>query len=211
MERKSFSLLGVCVSLSLLSVSALAEGNRYARERLYHSEVTVAEAYRLTQEDNGILNRNGLPRAVLLDVRSIPEYVAGHPEGAVSVPYPRIHPTVDATLAEEGKATLLVDAVKALVSDVDTPILVLCRTGARSVAASNLLAEAGYTHVRNIWEGFEGRPKTDVNGDELDLNNNGIVGDAGDLDGWKNAAGLPYSTKLLPQLIYRPYDYLYYQ
>lgn len=87
----------------------------------------------------------------------------------------------------------------------------LCRTGSRSIAASNVLADAGYTHVRNIWEGFEGRPKTEVNGNVLDLNNDGKVGDAGDLDGWANYAGLPTTTLLLPQLIYTPYDYLYYQ
>jgi len=201
--------LALGASLCLASTSALAEGNRYDQPRLYHSEVSASEAFLLTK--NGNANGKASKRAVLLDVRSIPEYASGHPEGALHVPYPRIHDTVDPTLSAEDKATLLVDAVTAAVPDKDTPILVMCKTGSRSIAASNLLAQAGYTHVRNIWEGFEGRTKTDTAGNELDLNNNGVVGDAGDLDGWKNAAGLPYSTKLHPKLIYKPFQYLYYQ
>lgn len=209
MKRVNGMFLALGASLCLASTSALAEGNRYDQPRLYHSEVSASEAFLLTK--NGNANGKASKRAVLLDVRSIPEYASGHPEGALHVPYPRIHDTVDPTLSAEEKATLLVDAVTAAVPDKDTPILVMCKTGSRSIAASNLLAQAGYTHVRNIWEGFEGRTKTDTAGNELDLNNNGVVGDAGDLDGWKNAAGLPYSTKLHPKLIYKPFQYLYYQ
>ncbi|MFA5529916.1 MAG: rhodanese-like domain-containing protein [Thiohalomonadaceae bacterium] len=209
MKRVNGMFLALGASLCLASTSALAEGNRYDQPRLYHSEVSASEAFLLTK--NGNANGKASKRAVLLDVRSIPEYASGHPEGALHVPYPRIHDTVDPTLSAEDKATLLVDAVTAAVPDKDTPILVMCKTGSRSIAASNLLAQAGYTHVRNIWEGFEGRTKTDTAGNELDLNNNGVVGDAGDLDGWKNAAGLPYSTKLHPKLIYKPFQYLYYQ
>lgn len=211
MKCTKSAFTGVCASLCLLSASAVAEGNRYDQPRLYHSEVSASEAFRLTHHDRGNVSGNASRNAVLLDVRSIPEYVAGHPDGALHVPYPRIHETLDATLSDEDKATLLIEAVTAAIPDKNTPILVLCKTGSRSIAASNLLAEAGYTHVRNIWEGFEGRTKTDTSGNQLDLNSNGVVGDAGDLDGWKNFAGLPYSTKLRPRLIYKPFDYLYYQ
>ncbi|HEY0633973.1 MAG TPA: rhodanese-like domain-containing protein [Gammaproteobacteria bacterium] len=209
--NNKLSLLGVGLSLGLLSAAVLAEGNRYDQERRYHSEVSASEAYVLTHYDRGNASGNPSSNAVLLDVRSIAEYVAGHPAGALNVPYPNIDASVNGMLTSEDKARLLVDAVTAAIPDKETPILVLCRTGSRSVAASNILADAGYTHVRNIWEGFEGRPKTDVNGNVLDLNNNGVVGDAGDLDGWKNHAGLPYTSALLPQLIYQPYSYLYYQ
>lgn len=69
----------------------------------------------------------------------------------------------------------------------------------------------GYTNVRNIWQGFVGRTKVDTAGNILDLNNNGVDGDAGDLDGWSGYQELPISTELLPQLIYAPYEYLYYE
>lgn len=211
MPANKLAWVGMCALLAVAS-SALAEGNRYDRERNYHSEVSVSEAYVLTHFGKGNnLGGADTPNAVLVDVRSIPEYVDGHPDKALNVPYPRIHPTVDPTLSDEEKATLLVEGVRAAVPDYDTPLLVLCRTGSRSIAASNILTEAGYTQVRNIWEGFVGRTKTDVNGNELDLNNNGVVGDTGDLDGWMGYAGLPYSTKLRPTLIYQPYAYLYYE
>lgn len=202
---------GACASVALVVMgTAQADGNRYERERNYHSEVSVSEAYVLTTygRQNGRDNA-GQPNAVLLDVRSIPEYVAGHPNKALHVPYPRIHPSVDQTLSAEEKATLLVEGVKAAVPNLDTPLLVLCRTGSRSIAASNILTEAGYTEVRNIWEGFEGLPKIGASGNELDLNNDGVV-DINDYDGWKNFAGLPYSTKLRPTLIDQRYQYLYY-
>jgi len=40
--------------------------------------------------------------------------------------------------------------------DPDTPILLLCRSGARSNAAAELLFASGYSQVMNIVEGFEG-------------------------------------------------------
>lgn len=39
--------------------------------------------------------------------------------------------------------------------DPDAPILLLCRSGARSNAAAELLSSMGYTHVMNVVGGFE--------------------------------------------------------
>ena len=38
----------------------------------------------------------------------------------------------------------------------DVPVLAICRSGARSMAAARVLAEAGFGQVYNIREGFEG-------------------------------------------------------
>lgn len=85
-----------------------------------------------------------------------------------------------------------------------------------------------FTNVRNIWEGFVGQPKlafkTGSNelelapncpsGCTLDLNNNGVINsdtadvytqtkDANpDKDGWRNFAGLPWSTHIQKPLAY---------
>ena len=77
--------------------------------------------------------------------------------------------------------------------------------------AANLLTADGYNHVRNIWQGFVGQTKVDfyLNG-PLDLNHDGQITDE-DRDGWRYYQHLPYSTKLLPQLLYQPYVYLYYE
>ena len=59
----------------------------------------------------------------------------------------------------------------------DTPILVLCRSGARSRAAAMVLAAAGYTKAFNIGDGFEGNLDPE--------RHRGLTA------GWK-AAGLPW-------------------
>ena len=43
------------------------------------------------------------------------------------------------------------------VATPSTPVYVLCRVGGRSAHACRLLAEAGFTELVNVTEGFEGR------------------------------------------------------
>jgi hypothetical protein len=95
--------------------------------------------------------------------------------------------------------------------------MTLCKTGYRSVQAANLLTNAGYTNVRNIWEGFVGQPKYAYTGGsitlplvKLDLNHDGVNDDL-DKDGWTNFQGLPTTTKIHHKRIFSPYDFLYYQ
>ena len=87
--------------------------------------------------------------AVLLDVRDRTEFgFVGHPTGAVNIPWkeaPAWKPNPD-FLAE----------VRQRVPGLDTPVFLLCRSGQRSLDACKALAEAGYTDVTNIDEGFEG-------------------------------------------------------
>jgi len=202
--------------------------NRYELPKNYDSEISAAEAYSNAIADperwgksHGHGNTINGKRPVIVDVRSIPEYVAGHPEGAYNIPYPFIVQDCS-TLTPDGACTGpgdktpqndedFVAAVELAVPDKDTPIYTLCRTGHRSVLAANLLTADGYNHVRNIWQGFVGQTKVDyfLNG-PLDLNHDGQITDE-DRDGWRYYQHLPYSTKLLPQLLYQPYVYLYYK
>ena len=62
-------------------------------------------------------------------------------------------------------------------ADRDRPVYFLCRSGARSLAASRLAEAAGYARVFNVADGFEGNP------DEH--------GHRGRVAGWK-ASGLPW-------------------
>ena len=39
-------------------------------------------------------------------------------------------------------------------------ILIICRSGVRSMAAAKLLQQEGYTNLINISDGFEGNPVT---------------------------------------------------
>jgi len=197
--------------------------NRYDLPKNYESEISAAEAYLsavANSKEWGTNHSGNNNHPVIVDVRSIPEYVAGHPKGAYNIPYPFIVQDCS-TLTPDGACTgpgvktpqdpdVFVAAVEQAIPDKDTPIYTLCRTGHRSVLAANLLTAAGYTHVRNIWQGFVGQPKVDFykNG-PLDLNHDGAITDE-DRDGWRYYQHLPYSKNLIPGLLYQPYVYLYY-
>ena len=43
----------------------------------------------------------------------------------------------------------------------DQPIVVICRSGARSAAGASALTAAGFTEVYNVDDGFEGDPDAD--------------------------------------------------
>jgi rhodanese-related sulfurtransferase len=59
----------------------------------------------------------------------------------------------------------------------DAPVLFLCRSGVRSVAAAEAATAVGYTRAYNILQGFEGNPDG--------------AGHRGAGSGWK-VAGLPW-------------------
>ncbi|PKM12557.1 MAG: sulfurtransferase [Gammaproteobacteria bacterium HGW-Gammaproteobacteria-3] len=89
------------------------------------------------------------PQAVLIDVRTAMEHsYVGHPPDAVLIPWKEF-PDWQVNPA-------FVEQVKNIVSDIDTPVLLLCRSGQRSLAAANALEAAGYRHLINIADGFEG-------------------------------------------------------
>jgi len=231
----------VCVTTGGIATADV--GNRYGLPQNYHSEISAAEANSLTSHDKGNISGNDFSNAVLIDVRRASEYKAGHPPKSYSIPFPHIDGSasepndstdyigydlsgnpdicfVDGCDDDTNKDGTLnpddyVAYVESLIPDKDTPILTLCRTGYRSVQAGNLLTSAGYTNVRNIWEGYVGQPKFAYAGGDvaephvkLDLNHDGVIDDS-DKDGWSGFQGLPISTKNLPQRIFSPYSYLY--
>ncbi len=63
------------------------------------------------------------------------------------------------------------EQVLTTISDLKTPVLLLCRSGQRSMAAAKHLYEAGFTQLINIDQGFEGG---------LDANKH-----RGNLGGWR--------------------------
>jgi rhodanese-related sulfurtransferase len=87
--------------------------------------------------------------AVLVDVRSQMEHAyVGHPIGSVHIPWKEapeweINPN-------------FVADVKKLVPNSNAPILLLCRSGQRSLSAAKALEEEGFMHLINILDGFEG-------------------------------------------------------
>jgi rhodanese-related sulfurtransferase len=110
------------------------------------------------------------PSAVLIDVRtSIEHNFVGHPPEAISVAWKEF-PGMQLNAA-------FVEQVKQYATDKTTPVLLLCRTGVRSVEAAKALEAEGYQHLVNIVQGFEGA---------LDANKQ-----RGNIDGWR-FHGLPW-------------------
>lgn len=68
---------------------------------------------------------------VILDVREQHEYDSGHIPGAVLLPV----------------GTITEDTAAAVIDELDTVVLVYCRSGNRSKTASQSLVDLGYTNV----------------------------------------------------------------
>ena len=68
---------------------------------------------------------------VILDVREQYEYDAGHITGAVLLP----------------AGSITEDAAAAVIDDLETVVLVYCRSGNRSKTASQALVDLGYTKI----------------------------------------------------------------
>jgi rhodanese-related sulfurtransferase len=88
------------------------------------------------------------PDAVFIDCRSEMEYLfVGHPVGAHHVPWNdgpdwAINPHFVGQVSR--------------IASMNRPVVVICRSGQRSVAAGHALEQAGFTEVVNVLEGFEG-------------------------------------------------------
>ena len=92
------------------------------------------------------LHRNGL--AILVDVRSAEERkFVGQVPDTLHVPW--------ASGTSLTRNPRFVRELEAKVKKTDT-ILLLCRSGKRSALAAEAATKAGFTHVFNIQEGFEG-------------------------------------------------------
>jgi rhodanese-related sulfurtransferase len=132
----------------------------------------------------------------ILDVRTPAEYIfIGHAPMAVNIPVKFLKETLNPVTLKPGmpsNANFIAD-VKKKFKETDT-ILVMCRSGSRSAAAVNLMAEAGFQKVYNIIDGFEGDslkdPDSYQNGKRI-------------INGWKNS-GAPWTYKLEQGLAYLP-------
>ena len=177
------TIIATALAISLAPVTNVtADGNRYYFDRYYTSEISPAKTF--LEMHSG---------AIVIDVRRLREYYAGHPyaenapvgyQHAYNVPYPHIDDNNNNQDPQEFYDQVVEAVERATGMDrddpefYDTPIRTLCRTGARSVRAANILADledplhnnppqpgdatvigTPFTDVRNIWEGFVGQYK----------------------------------------------------
>jgi len=112
------------VPLVALTIAALAPG-AYADEGWVADEIPPTQVREQLAADADAL--------VILDVRRVDEYEAGHVPGAINIP----HDELPARLAE-------------LASSRDKPIVVYCRSGKRAAKALAVLHEAGFTQLLHL-------------------------------------------------------------
>jgi len=96
-----------------------------------YENATVTHAYQHWSQGDG----SPIP-FVVLDVRTPEEFAEGHIAGAKLIPVKEL----ENRLAEVPN---------------DRQVYVYCRSGVRSVQASEILASAGYTHIENIEGGIK--------------------------------------------------------
>ena len=91
------------------------------------------------------------PRSLFVDVRMEIEYLyVGHPPGIVHIAwyeYPDM--LID-------PPRFVANVLREAQDDKQRPVLLLCRSGKRSLPAGAALEAAGFTEVINVLHGFEG-------------------------------------------------------
>lgn len=110
--------------------------------------LTPQEAHRLLQEH---------PQAVLVDIRSTMEFLfVGHPKGAVHIPWIDepdwvVNPHFTTEIRK-----LLLGGVADEPDHPGAPVILICRSGKRSLDVGRALIKDGVKSVFHIDEGFEG-------------------------------------------------------
>ena len=96
------------------------------------------------------------PRALLVDIRSNMEFLfVGHAQGSVHVPWiDEPDWTVNPDFITEIRQILLGGICTE--AEGPAPVILICRSGKRTVDAGNALIAAGINNVYHITEGFEG-------------------------------------------------------
>jgi rhodanese-related sulfurtransferase len=89
-----------------------------------------------------------------LDVRSIPEFEQGHPEGAFNIPLLHFDPST----GQMRPNPEFLDVVRANFPP-ETAMVVGCKMGGRSQQACEILASAGFYDVTNVLGGWGGAPQ----------------------------------------------------
>ena len=110
--------------------------------------ITPPEAWDILQSN---------PDATLIDVRTSMEYeYVGHPVNAINIPWKEAPDwTVNPDFVRQVREVLAKKFGSGGEAE-SAPVLTICRSGKRSLAAGEELAKNGFRKVYNVEEGFEG-------------------------------------------------------
>jgi len=102
-------------------------------------EISPQEAHDLMKND---------PDCIYLDVRSVPEFEAGHPEKAINIPLLHFAPQSGMSPNQDFPAVVEANLPK------EAKIIVGCKSGGRSAQACGIMSQMGYMDVTNMRGGF---------------------------------------------------------
>jgi rhodanese-related sulfurtransferase len=104
-------------------------------------QITPPQAQEVLEKDSAV---------IYLDVRTVPEFTAGHPQKALNIPVIFFDQTRQPVPNP--------DFLKVMEANIpkDAQIIVGCQAGMRSQRAADILTQAGYTNVSNMQGGFGG-------------------------------------------------------
>ena len=124
----------VAVFLSVILFSACSEAQVEKKKKqsgVINKNISAAEFKELMEREN----------AQLIDVRTPEEYSEGKIDEAINIDY----------YSDDFKA-------KMSVLDKNKPVLLYCRSGARSGKSAEILEEMGFTEIYNLEGGYMGWP-----------------------------------------------------
>ncbi|MBK9121656.1 MAG: hypothetical protein IPM16_00845 [Chloroflexi bacterium] len=134
MKKHLFLLVALLVFI--MPFTAVAQEQAVV-DRLQAYNLMLPQGYGVTSVENAVTFLSENPDTLLLDVREIAEYEAGHLENSFNVPI--------RTLSQN----------LALLPDLDAPILVICKGGARATLAATSLGILGYSNVKILAGGYD--------------------------------------------------------
>jgi rhodanese-related sulfurtransferase len=115
----------------------------------WYQEVIVSIQQMTAEEAQALMTRE--QHIVYLDVRTVPEFEAGHPPAALNIPVVVPNPALRKMVPNPDFLATVEAALPK-----DARIIIGCMSGGRSQFAAEVLEDAGYQHVANLQGGFGG-------------------------------------------------------
>ena len=133
MNKRSFICLSALILVFLATFLIFTEQRK--GDSSGFENISVQEAKGMVEKDN----------VFILDVRTLDEFNSSHIKGATLIP---VSNTSGSNLSSERLLEARIDEVPR------KKVLVYCKSGRRSVSASTMLVDAGYSEVYNMAGGI---------------------------------------------------------
>jgi rhodanese-related sulfurtransferase len=114
-----------------------------------HQEVTVSIQQLTADQAHAQMTQD--QSIIYLDVRTVPEFEAGHPPAALNIPVVVPNPALRKMVPNPDFLATVEGTIPK-----DAKVIIGCMSGGRSQFAAEVLEEAGYQHIANLQGGFGG-------------------------------------------------------